>query len=52
VPVRDPQPAFPFGRALYHEPFTATHLTTFSLVWAGLALYLAAGSPWLRRKKA
>jgi chloramphenicol-sensitive protein RarD len=38
--------------ALYHEPFTATHLTTFSLVWAGLALYLAAGSPWLRRKKA
>jgi chloramphenicol-sensitive protein RarD len=27
--------------AVYREPFTRTHLLTFTLIWAGLALYLS-----------
>ena len=38
-----PSLQFLLAVALYHETFTATHMVTFSLVWAGLALYLFAG---------
>ncbi|MEW5912945.1 MAG: EamA family transporter RarD [Thermodesulfobacteriota bacterium] len=47
-----PSLQFLLAVALYHEPFTRTHLITFSLVWAGLALSLLAGSPWFRRRSA
>jgi chloramphenicol-sensitive protein RarD len=45
-----PSLQFVLAVALYQEPFTRTHLITFSLVWAGLALSLLAGGPWLRRR--
>ena len=28
------------GVFLYHEPFTPTHIITFSLIWAAIAIYL------------
>lgn len=30
---------FALAVLLYHEPFTRSHLTTFILIWSGLALY-------------
>lgn len=30
---------FALAVLLYHEPFTRTHLLTFTLIWSGLALY-------------
>lgn len=36
---------------LYHEPFTTTHLVTFSLIWAGLLIYSISKIMQFRKRK-
>jgi chloramphenicol-sensitive protein RarD len=46
-----PSLQFMLAVAVYHETVSPARLVTFALVWAGVALYLLASSPWLRKKK-
>jgi chloramphenicol-sensitive protein RarD len=39
------------GIYIFHEAFSATHLVSFSLIWAGLALYIGDMIIKLRRKR-
>jgi len=46
-----PSIGFILGVFLYREPFTASHLLTFSCVWLAIALYTAEGFRALRRSR-
>ena len=39
------------GIYIFHETFSSTHTISFSLIWAGLALYMGDTTVKLRRKK-
>jgi len=45
-----PSIQFILAVSLFHETVSPARLLTFGLVWAGVALYLLASSPWLRKK--
>jgi len=46
-----PTGMFLLGVFAYGEPFSPAHLTTFALIWAGIALYTADGLRGLRRPR-
>lgn len=45
-----PSIQFILAVSLFHETVSPARLLTFGLVWAGVALYMLASSPWLRKK--
>jgi chloramphenicol-sensitive protein RarD len=39
------------GVFVYHEPFTTADLTTFALIWTGLAIYSTDSIMQVRRER-
>ncbi|MCB2193455.1 MAG: EamA family transporter RarD [Deltaproteobacteria bacterium] len=46
-----PSIQFVLAITLFNEVVSPARLITFALVWAGVAMYLLASSPWMRKKK-
>lgn len=47
-----PSIAFLLGVFLYHEPFSTSHMITFALIWAGLAVYTSDSIRTIRKQRA